>query len=95
MAQMSKHYYFYVLYCADQTLYGGYSTDVWRRLKVHQAGKGAKYTRVNKRRPLKLIYYEEFTNRHDALSAEWHFKHQSRAKKLVYLHEHGVDITGM
>ena len=93
MAQMSEqHYYFYVLYCADHTLYGGYSTDVWRRFAVHQSGKGAKYTRPKKRHPLKLLYYEEFDNQHDALSAEWHFKHQSRAKKIAYLRAHNIKI---
>lgn len=93
MAQMSEqHYYFYVLYCADHTLYGGYSTDVWCRFAMHQSGKGAKYTRPKKRHPLKLLYYEEFDNQHDALSAEWHFKHQSRAKKIAYLRAHNIKI---
>ena len=93
MAQISEqHYYFYVLYCADHTLYGGYSTDVWRRFAKHQSGKGAKYTRPQKRHPLKLLYYEEFDNQHDALSAEWHFKHQSRAKKIAYLRAHNIKI---
>ncbi len=93
MAQMSEqHYYFYVLYCADHTLYGGYSTDVRRRFAMHQSGKGAKYTRPKKRHPLKLLYYEEFDNQHDALSAEWHFKHQSRAKKIAYLRAHNIKI---
>ena len=86
MAQMSEqHYYFYVLYCADHT-------DVWRRFAMHQSGKGAKYTRPKKRHPLKLLYYEEFDNQHDALSAEWHFKHQSRAKKIAYLRAHNIKI---
>lgn len=93
MAQISEqHYYFYVLYCADHTLYGGYSTDVWRRFAMYQSGKGAKYTRPQKRHPLKLLYYEEFDNQHDALSAEWHFKHQSRAKKIAYLRAHNIKI---
>nr|WP_278781959.1 GIY-YIG nuclease family protein [Limosilactobacillus mucosae] len=87
-----QHYYFYVLYCADHTLYGGYSTDVRRRFAMHQSGKGAKYTRPKKRHPLKLLYYEEFDNQHDALSAEWHFKHQSRAKKIAYLRAHNIKI---
>ncbi|MFJ6942822.1 MAG: GIY-YIG nuclease family protein, partial [Limosilactobacillus mucosae] len=52
----------------------------------------AKYTRPQKRRPLKLLYYEEFDNQHDALSAEWHFKHQPRAKKIAYLRAHNIKI---
>lgn len=48
---MSKPYYIYVLYCADQTLYCGFTDDVKKRVATHQAGKGAKYTRVKKRHP--------------------------------------------
>ena len=47
---MSKPYYIYVLYCADQTLYCGFTDDVKKRVAAHQAGKGAKYTRVKKGR---------------------------------------------
>lgn len=87
-----QQYYFYVLLCADQTLYGGYSTDVYRRFEAHQAGKGAKYTKVKSRHPLKLIYFETFTDKSDALSAEYAFKHQSRQKKLAYLAAHGIQV---
>lgn len=89
----TKQYFFYVLLCADQTLYGGYSTDVFRRFKAHQAGKGAKYTRVKRRHPLKLIYYETFSTKSAALKAEYAFKHQSRAKKERYLAEHGIQLS--
>lgn len=89
----SKHYYMYVLYCADDTLYCGFTNNVDHRLAVHQAYRGAKYTRVKSRHPLRLIYYETFTNKHAALSAEYHFKHQSRAKKNQYLKAHGVIIS--
>ena len=53
---MSKSYYIYVLYCADQTLYCGFTNDVKKRVATHQAGKCAKYTRVKKRHPLTLLY---------------------------------------
>src|SRR5574341_265860 len=49
---MANHY-FYVLLCADKTLYGGYTTDLQKRLETHNAGKGAKYTQP--RRPVQLI----------------------------------------
>ena len=42
---METKAYMYVLECTDGTLYTGYSTDVQKRLDVHNAGKGAKYTR--------------------------------------------------
>lgn len=86
-----QKFYFYVLLCADNSLYGGYSTDVFARVATHNAGKGAKYTRS--RLPVKLLYFEEYETKHEALSAEWHFKHQPRAHKIAFLHEHGVDIA--
>ena len=51
---METKAYMYVLECADGSLYTGYTTDVEKRLKTHNAGKGAKYTRA--RRPVKLLY---------------------------------------
>lgn len=92
MGTKNKPYYIYVLYCADDTLYCGFTDNVKRRFKVHQAYKGAKYTRVKRRHPLQLIYSEKFDNKHDALSAEYHFKHQPRQKKVAYLSAHGVNV---
>lgn len=86
----AKAYYFYVLLCADNSLYGGFTTDVAKRFATHLAGKGAKYTKVH--RPLKVLYSEEFDNKHDALHAEWAFKHQSRQHKLAYLAAHGIRV---
>ncbi|VDG30668.1 hypothetical protein [Lactobacillus sp. CBA3605] [Lactiplantibacillus mudanjiangensis] len=88
----SKPYYFYVLLCADQTLYGGFTDDLDRRLATHNAGKGAKYTRPASRRPLKMIYHETFDNKSAALKAEYAFKHQPRKAKLQYLAAHDVKI---
>ncbi|VDG20594.1 GIY-YIG nuclease family protein [Lactiplantibacillus mudanjiangensis] len=88
----SKPYYFYVLLCADQTLYGGFTDDLARRLATHNAGKGAKYTRPASRRPLKMIYHETFDNKSAALKAEYAFKHQPRKAKLQYLAAHDVKI---
>ncbi|KRM91072.1 GIY-YIG nuclease family protein [Liquorilactobacillus cacaonum] len=88
----NKQYFFYILLCADNTLYGGFTNDVNHRLAVHNAGKGAKYTRLKRRRPLELIYYETFDNKSDALKAEYAFKHQARKQKLQFLEENGVEV---
>ncbi|WP_288528361.1 GIY-YIG nuclease family protein [uncultured Secundilactobacillus sp.] len=85
-------YYFYVLYCADNTLYGGFTTNVLRRFKVHQSGHGAKYTQQKRRHPLKLLYWEGFETKSAALKAEYAFKHQPRRAKLAYLEAHGVKL---
>lgn len=91
----AKNYYMYVLLCADKTLYCGFTNDVRRRFRTHQSYCGAKYTRVKSRHPLQLIYQEEFTDKHSALSAEYHFKHQPRSRKITYLQEHGVNVDNL
>ena len=70
----------YLLECADNTLYCGWTTDLKRRVAAHNMGSGAKYTRS--RRPVRLLYYEEYEDRHDALSREWHIKRLSRNEKI-------------
>ncbi len=69
----------YLLRCADGTLYCGWTTDMDARLKAHNAGTGAKYTRS--RRPVVLVYTETYADRHEALSREWHIKRMTRAEK--------------
>mgnify|MGYP003600806052 CR=1 FL=1 len=88
-----KPYYFYVLYCGDGTLYGGFTNNVGHRLAQHRAGKGAKYTKPKSRHPLQLAYYQRFTTKHAALSAEYLFKHQARSAKEAFLRSHGVDLA--
>ena len=72
--------YVYLLRCADGTLYCGWTTELQTRLAAHNAGKGAKYTRG--RRPAELVHWEEYEDRHEALSREWHIKRLSREEKL-------------
>ena len=50
--------YTYLLKCADDTLYCGWTNPLDKRLKAHNDGKGAKYTKA--RRPVSLAYYEIF-----------------------------------
>ena len=73
----------YVVKCADGTLYTGYSPDVEARVAAHNAGKGAKYTKT--RRPVELVASAAFETKHEAMSAEWHFKQLSRAQKDALL----------
>ena len=72
--------YVYILRCADDSLYCGWTTDLEARILQHNAGKGAKYTRS--RLTVKLVYFEMYEDRHEALSREWHLKHLKRAEKL-------------
>ena len=73
----------YVVECCDKTWYTGYTTDIVRRIKTHNAKKGAKYTRV--RVPVKLIYFERFETKSEATRAESSFKKLTRRKKEEYI----------
>ncbi|MEE3354840.1 MAG: GIY-YIG nuclease family protein [Candidatus Weimeria sp.] len=73
-------FFTYMVECADGTYYTGYTTNLDRRIRAHNEGKtGAKYTRS--RRPVKLVYYEEYDNRHDAMAREAMIKKLSRQQK--------------
>jgi len=65
-------HYVYILRCRDNSLYTGYSTDVFKRFKVHSLGKGAKYTRA--RLPVKLVFYKQMNSKSEALIAEIRIK---------------------
>ena len=73
-------YYVYLLRCGDGTLYAGFTNGLARRLAVHNAGRGAKYTRS--RLPVALVYWENFSNKSSALKREYAIKRLSRAEKL-------------
>lgn len=72
-------YYAYLARCSDETLYAGYTTDIKERETAHNEGKGARYTRM--RRPVKIVYFEEFVNRSDAMKREYQFKHLTKKDK--------------
>ncbi|HAL32654.1 MAG TPA: hypothetical protein DIS68_04165 [Lachnospiraceae bacterium] len=74
-------YFVYILECADNTLYTGYTNDIDRRLQAHNSGRGAKYTKT--RLPVRLAYCESFDSKQEAMSREWHIKHDmTREEKL-------------
>jgi putative endonuclease len=72
-------HYVYVLECADGTFYTGYTTDVNRRVREHDAGEGAKYTRG--RTPVSVVHVETFDSRSAAMAREHEIKSLSRAQK--------------
>lgn len=90
MATKDKHI-FYVLECADQTLYAGYTTDLERRVSQHNAGKGAKYTRA--RTPVKCVYYETFETKTEAMQKEYAFKQLKRKEKLKIIGSETNEIS--
>ena len=73
--------YTYIVQCADGTLYTGWTNCLARRMKAHNEGKaGAKYTRA--KRPVKLVYYEGFATKEEAMSREYRIKQLTKEKKL-------------
>ena len=76
----------YILECGDGSLYTGWTTDVEERVKVHNSGLGAKYTRS--RLPVKLVYVEEAIDRSAALKREAAIKKLTRRKKELLIKQH-------
>ena len=75
----AKAHWVYIVRCSDGTLYTGYSTDYVRRVKVHNSGRGAKYTRG--RLPVDLAYLEEFRTKSGALRREVEIKSMKAREK--------------
>ncbi len=79
----------YILRCADGTLYTGITTDVEKRVKAHNAGKGAKYTRG--RGPVTVVYVEEEESESAARVREAEIKRMTREEKEKLVHHVKID----
>lgn len=75
--------YTYILKCNDDTLYTGWTNNLEKRIKDHNDGKGAKYTKT--RRPVELVYYEKFETKEEAMKREYAIKQLTRSKKLLLI----------
>ena len=75
--------YTYVLHCADDTLYCGWTNDLTARLAAHNSGKGAKYTRG--RGPVTLVYSEMFDTQSEAMQREAAIKKLTRPQKQALI----------
>lgn len=73
-------HFFYLARCCDGSLYSGYTRNLSEREKVHNSGKGAKYTAG--RRPITIVYSEEFATQSEALRREAAVKKLARTEKL-------------
>ena len=71
--------YTYIVRCRDGSLYTGWTNNLEKRLKDHNSGRGAKYTKS--RRPVLLAYYEEFATKEEAMRREWEIKQLKRQEK--------------
>lgn len=78
---MALKFYTYIVECRDGSLYTGWTNDLTKRVQAHNEGKaGAKYTRA--RRPVKLVYYEEFSEKETAMKREYEIKQLAREEKI-------------
>lgn len=75
-----RHWCVYILRCADNTLYTGITDDLDHRIKMHNEGRGAKYTRG--RGPVTVVYQETFESRSAASKREYEIKQLTRTQKL-------------
>lgn len=71
--------YTYILKCKDGTYYTGWTNNLEKRLKDHNDGRGAKYTKP--RLPVVLVYYEAFETKEEAMQREYAIKQLTRAEK--------------
>ena len=75
----------YIIKCKDETLYTGITTDLTRRIKMHNTGCGCRFTKY--RHPVKLIYSEEQPDKNSALKREAQIKSFPRNKKIALINE--------
>ena len=78
----NERYFTYILRCADESLYCGWTTNLEKRVDAHNGlvTGGAKYTKG--RRPVTLVYYESFRQKQEAQSREYAIKRLNKAQKL-------------
>lgn len=89
----NNEHFFYVLTCKDGSFYGGYTNNLERRIKLHNEGKGAKYTKG--RGPVSLTFFKKYPSKSEALRAEWQFKSLTRKQKIEFLRKEmgGFDVA--
>lgn len=81
---MGSHFV-YIVRCIDNSLYTGYTNNIEARINKHNAGKGAKYTKI--RRPVVLVYQEMYETKSEALRREYEIKTFTRQRKLKLIEE--------
>lgn len=83
----------YMLKCKDDTFYTGYTNNLEKRLKLHENGKGAKYTRG--RGPFQVVYTESFPTKKQAMQREYKIKQLTRKEKeqLIYIKQKEVSLN--
>lgn len=82
--------YVYILKCSDESLYTGWTNSLEKRVKAHNSGKGAKYTKA--RLPVELVYFEEYEDKIEAMKREYGIKQLTRVKKMKLIEAYNKSI---
>ena len=77
--------YTYIVLCRDGTLYTGWTNHLEARIRAHNDGRGAKYTKS--RCPVRLVWSKAFDTKEEAMREEWRIKHMTRDQKLALIGE--------
>ncbi|MDP9026196.1 MAG: GIY-YIG nuclease family protein [Actinomycetota bacterium] len=85
--------YTYILECSDRSFYVGSTWDLERRVAQHNAGEGAAYT--TRRRPVRLVYVEEFARIDEAFAREKQVQGWGRAKRIALIEGRLGDLPGL
>lgn len=75
-----KQCYTYIVQCSDGSYYTGWTNDLKKRMKAHNNGSGARYTKS--RRPVQLVYHESYQTKQEAMRREYAIKQLSRIQKI-------------
>jgi len=85
-------FFVYILHCSDGSYYTGHTDNLERRIHEHQMGAiSSCYT--YKRRPLRLVFSQDFPTREEALTAEQQIKGWSRKKKEAMMRGDWVEVS--
>lgn len=85
--------YTYMVRCRDDSLYTGWTNHLEKRVEDHNSGRGAKYTKS--RRPVELVYYEQFETKEEAMRREWEIKQLTHQQKEKLLGTGRSALTGL
>lgn len=91
MVKNNDNHYIYILECGDGSYYTGYTNDLTQRLRKHEEGKGAKYTKG--RGPLSLVFQESFSTKQEAMRMEFAVKKLNRSEKERIIKEGSVSYV--
>ncbi len=90
MGEDMKVSYTYIVECGDGSLYTGWTNHLEERMKSHNEGKGAKYTRS--RLPVRLVHYEEHATKQEAMKREYAIKQLTRTDKLLLIEKQPAKV---